>query len=244
MTYANINRVYTALQVLLNKQQLGFVSPSQYNTLARVAQDNIFDSKIDDLNGQVRNKIRHLETVSGDLQNRAEDDLAPLYVYNETQTASSGTNIFDYPSNSAYIKNITYKGYVVDRISPNKASYYINNKWTPPTDIYSIAIMGSNKIEIVGEDLTEGIKVSYYRRPRGSVSGVASVNYPTWAYTTVGENEVYSSANSYDFELPSHMEHELVMEIASLMGVNLRDAEVVQYAEGKIAKDKQQETPS
>jgi len=244
MTYANINRVYTALQVLLNKQQLGFVSPSQFNTLARVAQDIIFDSKIDDLNGQVRNKIRQLETVTGDLQNRAEEDISSLFEYNETQTASSGTNIFAYPSNVSYIKSITYKGNIVDRITPSKATYYVNNNWTPPTDSYSIAIMGSNQIEIIGEDLTEGIKMSYYRRPRGSVSGVASANYPTWAYTTVGENQVYSSANSYDFELPSHMEHELVMEIASLMGVNLRDAEVVQYAEGKIAKDKQQETPS
>ena len=80
-TYANINRVYSGVQTLLNKQQLGFVSPTQFNTLARVAQDNIFDAKIDELNNQVRNKIRNLETVNGDLQNRVEEDLAPLFVY-------------------------------------------------------------------------------------------------------------------------------------------------------------------
>lgn len=241
-TYANVNRVFVGVQTILNKQQLGFASPTQFNTLARIAQDNVFDGKIDELNNQVRNKIRNLETTRGSLQNRVEEDIAPLYVYNEAQTATSGTNVFDYPSNCAYIDLMTYNGFVVDRIPPSKASYYINSYYTPPTGEYSIALMGNNNIEVVGETMTGDLYISYYRRPRGSQNGVASVNYPTWAYTTVGENQVYNSSTSYDFELPSHLEHELTLEIVSLMGVNLRDAEVVQYAESKIGKDQQTET--
>lgn len=243
-TYANINRVFVGVQTILNKQQLGFASPSQFNTLARIAQDNIFDAKIDELNGQVRNKLRNLETAKGSLQSRVEDDLAPLFVYNEAQTATSGTNIFDYPSNCAHIQGMTYKGYNVDRISPTKASYYVNSYYTPPTGKYSVALMGSNKIEIVGETMSDDLYVSYYRRPRGSQNGLQSSSFPTWAYIVVGENQVYNSSASYDFELPTHLEHELTLEIVSLMGVNLRDTEVVQYAESKIAKDQQTETTS
>lgn len=242
-TYANINRVYTGVQTILNKQQLGFASVSQFNTIARIAQDTIFDKKIDALNSQVRNKIRNLDTTTRSLEQRAEEDLAPLFVYNETQSASSGTNIFDFPSNCAYVKEIAYNGNPVDVVTPTKAKYYTNSYYTPPTDEYCIAIMGSNKIEIIGDNLSSALTMSYYRRPRGSVSGAASSNYPTWGFVSVGENQVYNSATSTDFELPSFLEQEIIYEISSIMGMNLRDIEAVQYSQQKTAEDQQTETP-
>lgn len=241
-TYANTNRVYIGVQTILNKQQLGFASVSQYNIVSRIAQDTIFDKKIDALNSQVRNKIRNIDTVNRSLEQRAEEDLAPLFVYDEVQAVSSGTNIFDFPSNCAYIKEISYNGNVVDIITPSKAKYYTNSYYTPPTDEYCIAVMGSNQIEVIGDALSSDLTMSYYRRPRGSVSGAASSGYPTWGYVTVGENQNYNSAASIDFELPSHLEQELIYEIASIMGANLRDVEMIQYAEKKIADDEQTET--
>jgi hypothetical protein len=41
---------------------------------------------------------------------------------------------------------------------------------------------------------------------------------------------VYSAANSVDFEFPEHYFAELVVEIAKLIGVNLRDQDVYTYA--------------
>ena len=48
--------------------------------------------------------------------------------------------------------------------------------------------------------------------------------------TAVPGVEIYSPANSVDFELPKHYYVDLVVEIAKMIGVNLRDADVVNYA--------------
>ena len=39
--------------------------------------------------------------------------------------------------------------------------------------------------------------------------------------------------NSFDFELPRHYESELVIEIGEMIGVNLRDQFVTNYAQGE-----------
>jgi hypothetical protein len=41
---------------------------------------------------------------------------------------------------------------------------------------------------------------------------------------------MYDPSNSYDFELPDQYVPELVIEIAKMIGVNLRDSEVYAYA--------------
>lgn len=243
MTYANVNRVFTALQTILNKQQLGFVSPTQFNVLARVAQGNIFDEKIDQIiNGVVKTKMRNLTSVGDKTTHRAEDDLITLFVYNESLTPSGGTNNFAYPTSCHYVQGLRYQGNEVDRIPANKASYYVNSYYTPPTDVYPIAVIDRSKIEVIGTTLVDPLYIDYYKAPVGSKDGAPSLSYPTYAYTVIGENQVYNSAASYDFELPSHLEHEIVMEMASLLGINMRDGEVINYAENKMQKDQLNET--
>jgi hypothetical protein len=53
---------------------------------------------------------------------------------------------------------------------------------------------------------------------------------PKFGYTVVAGKEVYSAANSVDFELPEHYFAEIVVEIAKLIGVNLRDQDVYAYS--------------
>ena len=56
---------------------------------------------------------------------------------------------------------------------------------------------------------------------RTDVNGAASA--PPYAVDVVGGVETFNAANSYDFELPDHYLEDLVLEIAQLIGVNLRD---------------------
>ena len=61
---------------------------------------------------------------------------------------------------------------------------------------------------------------------------------PNFGYISAVQGvEIYSPSNSVDFELPEHYYTELVVEIAQMIGINLRDADVAQYA----AVEKQKE---
>ena len=103
-------------------------------------------------------------------------------------------------------------------VSPQDSSYFKNNRYTP-TATWAIAILGNNKIEIIPDTIDQDINITYYKLPMGSINGVSVAQTPSWGYTTVGEDLVYTSANSVDFELPKHMEQALTEEIMSLMGI-------------------------
>ena len=45
--------------------------------------------------------------------------------------------------------------------------------------------------------------------------------------------ETFNAVNSYDFELPDHYLEELVLEIAQMAGINLRDQLVSTLAQGE-----------
>ena len=50
------------------------------------------------------------------------------------------------------------------------------------------------------------------------------------------------TASDVDFELPEHYTSDLIYEIARMVGINLRDADVSNYASQEIAANKQAET--
>jgi hypothetical protein len=76
------------------------------------------------------------------------------------------------------------------------------------------------------------IILTYYKQPQGLVptTGAKTTAMPRFGYTVVAGKELYSATNSVDFELPEHYFADLVVEIAKLIGVNLRDTDVYAYA--------------
>jgi hypothetical protein len=81
-----------------------------------------------------------------------------------------------------------------------------------------------------------------YKRqvPQGVLpdTGAKTSLSPKFGYTSsVAGVEIYSSANSVDFELPEQYFTELVNEILTLAGVNLRDSDVYNYGSSETTKD-------
>ena len=53
---------------------------------------------------------------------------------------------------------------------------------------------------------------------------------------------LYHQIKLIDFELPEHYTADLIYEIAKMIGINLRDADVVAYANSEVTSRKQAET--
>jgi hypothetical protein len=51
---------------------------------------------------------------------------------------------------------------------------------------------------------------------------------PVWAFTIANNEQVYDSGNSVDFELPYQFKDDLIWNICSLLGVTVRQADLVQ----------------
>ncbi len=56
---ASVNRVYSALKDLVNKDQRGFVTPAVFNNFAQVAQMNIYNDMFDGFDKSKLTRLRN-----------------------------------------------------------------------------------------------------------------------------------------------------------------------------------------
>jgi hypothetical protein len=121
-----------------------------------------------------------------------------------------------------------------------KLQRILSNQLCKP-NIYSPIVFYGDNIEVYPKSgvLDEGtavdiesIDVSYYRIPRGKspTTGSPVLSNPRFGYTLTGTKEIYAAASSVDFELPDRYVPVLVLEIAKMIGVNLSDADIYNYA--------------
>ena len=99
-------------------------------------------------------------------------------------------------------------------------------------------------VALIEDDITvfptsvNRIQVRYYKQPEGisSTTGARTVSLPTFGFTVSNGKEAYNASTSVDFELPDHYTSELVFEIAKLIGINMRDANVYNYGNTESQK--------
>jgi hypothetical protein len=53
----SVERVYAIVRDICNKDQKGFVTPNVFNTLARVAQQNVYNEMFNELRGAVHQNL-------------------------------------------------------------------------------------------------------------------------------------------------------------------------------------------
>jgi hypothetical protein len=235
---ASVNRVYSALKDLVNKDQRGFVTPAVFNNFAQVAQMNIYNDLFAGLDGSKIVRLRNADPKSDkSTTKRLEEDLSTFI---KRSTISKSNGVFEKPVDMARAISATSFGSVLMNTSskinipiiydPIKIDYMLLSELSMPTERAPVAAM-LDDIEVYPTTINK-IILTYYKQPQGlnPSTGARTTAMPRFGYTIVAGKEIYSAANSVDFELPEQYFAELVVEIAKLIGVNLRDTDVYTYA--------------
>ena len=244
---ASVSAVYDTLKDLVNKDQNGFITPSIFNNFAQVAQVRIFNRFFDDLKDAKRlNKAGFNPGRDKSTFKRVEEDLA---VFARSEVVVKENNVFAKPANLSRLISATTDGSLLlgesTRTSiemcydEDKIEKILISDISRPTAEFPVALV-SQAIEVFPESINR-IRLRYYKFPESTdFQGNPSVNPPSYAITTVAGVETFSAANSYDFELPDHYLESLVIEIAQLAGVNLRDQFVSQFTQNEQGERKQE----
>lgn len=235
---ASVNRVYSALKDLVNKDQRGFVTPAVFNNFAQVAQMNIYNDLFGNLDRSKIVRLRNADPKSDkSTTKRIEEDLS---VFIKRATISQANGVFDKPTDLARVISATSFGSILMNTStkvsipvvydPIKLDYILRSELSVPTEAAPVAAIFDD-IEVYPTTIKK-IILTYYKQPQGlnPSTGAKTTTMPRFGYTVVAGKEIYSAANSVDFELPEHYFADLVVEIAKLIGVNLRDTDVYAYA--------------
>jgi hypothetical protein len=248
--------VYNALKDLVNKEQKGFINSAVFNSLADIAQRQIFNEMMTELV-----EGRKLAKASVDVGNRLSyrerkiEDLSPFIVIDRALT-SQGNNQYSKPGNLYKIISIRNgaatpvdqdppinTGNENDVIGEYELLYDAsilesvrNSRLSGPTRNFPVALI-ADKIYVFPSD-TDDILITYYRQP-GSITFANTTEdfSPVYASSIVNGIEIPDIFNTLNFMLPEHYVPELVSVMAEMVGVHLRDSDVYNYAQAKTAAE-------
>ncbi len=248
---ASVKVVYETLKDLVNKDQQGFVTPDEFNRFAQVAQLRIFNRLFDTLKdgsrleragfGQGRDKSKFKQV---------NEDLAVFAKTKKDATKTGG--VFLRPDDFSRLISISTKGgALLGRITrtpiqicydEEKIERILSSTLNAPTVSYPVALV-SGDIEVFPESIS-AIQLRYYKIPQSFLTDgtTRSASPPTYGTASGSTIDSFDSDASRDFELPEHYTMDLVREIGSLAGLNLRDQEVQVYQEKEQLERKSEQT--
>lgn len=228
----NINTVYLRVLAIANKEQRGYITPQEFNTLANQAQLDIFEQYFYDLNQFLR--LPGNDTIHSDAVDMLEEKIGIFEVYDAPITSSdtlSEQNVHKLGAvyNSTIINGVQTK-VEAEKLNPNELRYYLNSPLTAPTVKRPVFIVQTDLITVLPAE-ADSLSMNYIKKP-------ADVY---WGYVMINDEALYNPATSINFELHASEETELVLKILTLAGVTIRDPQLYQIAAAEDAKNIQQE---
>ena len=232
----NINTVYTTVLYILNKEQRGYVTPAEFNSLATLVQDEIFESYFPDGN-QVNRQNQNNTQNDTEFFNMFKDISYKLYPFERTApfTYNAGAGIlgWEYTGAGTIFKlgeiistyNTTNPQYdsITELASQSDFSKITRSTLTAPTMQYPLCTTGT------GPNDSVLIKVS----PQPNLLNVNALFTPVapeWKFT-VGSLGQYIYANtSVNFELDVSEQTNLIIGILKYCGLIINDPTIIQSA--------------
>ena len=251
-----INSVRNTVLAILNKNNYGYLSPSDFNLYSKQAQLDIFRDNFSQYNDAVnKENLRKSGVDFADTKVKTELDIENFLVKTDLSTINFG-NRFPLPSlsttNTEWFrieKILCYNSVPPNRVLRNKAEKVSVGKitelllspLTAPSLLFPVYTVDGNFISVYPINqfvlpFKTDIECHYIRMPKD----------PKWTYVSLsgGEPMFDQTQSDYqDFELGPDDETMLVVKILQYAGVEIRETEV--YAIGKkeqLEKQNQQVT--
>jgi hypothetical protein len=242
-----IDSVRNTVLAIMNKNNYGYMTPSDFNLYAKLAQIDVFRSLFSSYNTAINMENVRKSGVgyadsSFDVQTMIEkflvvEDLLPGNV------PPSFSLVTEYPlyriedvicfTTGDELTPKIYNG-TAERVSPIKARQLNASLLTKPSKEFPVYTIIGDSLFVYPSFFVEtgGVEVAYTRFPA----------VPKWTYTQVSPNVfVFNQSKSdyQDFELGEEYEDELVVKILQYAGISIRDAEVYAFSKQEQIKTEQ-----
>lgn len=224
--------IYELVKLIANKDFDGnIVTPERFNQLIKVVNIELFRNKYGLPEEFQPGRPIPLEHVDVSLKNT--DDLKRFRVSLVNTPVTSG--LLPYPSNYAHRDTIVYNFAkninLVDTVLPREVEILREgqmaerrgNYTKQPTTQNPCGVVRVDGIHIYPTTIT-AVDFYYFRWP---------VN-PEFIYTQGDGYITYDSSSSVEFEWGVDEQYTLTKMILSLVGINLREADLINYAETKL----------
>ena len=230
-----IDLVYQTLLTIINKDNQGYISPTEFNILANNVQNEIVRGYFEDINKNKNKENRGLTNKGyGNLDFNVRQRLQQFAVLPTALQVVTGTCTL--PEDLYFIEDDgvttgitqTHPNVVVEEVERGKINF-MKSSLSKPTALYPIYERYASTLRVFPTSINE-VQVSYLRKPK----------FPNWTYFMLPNGQpAYNPSDSsfQDFELHESEFSNVVLKLLVYFGINLRESDVVQI--GELLKDKQ-----
>ena len=229
-----IDSVRQTVLSILNKNNYGYISPSDFNLYAKQAQLEVFESYFTGLNQAINaENARMSGTEYADMSKGISEAINVFSVTNPlTQSPNPATpNVFFTPSltttgDDYYLLNKVLAGGIeAEPVSHSKITMLNASLLTAPSTQFPAYTLQADSITVFPATFNQpgDVNAQYIRYPFD----------PKWTYVSlVGGEPVFdqSQPDYQDFELPIEDEPRLVYRILQMAGMSIREGDVYQFA--------------
>lgn len=229
-----IDLIYQIVKTILNKELRGNITPDEFNKIAKIVQDEIFEEYFGDLNIQQNRQNRGLTNKGfANLTQLIRQKIERFHAQ-ATLTYDGGNTWFELPSNLYFINDngLIYVNNVIEE--SQGADYgYMNTSIAAPSVTFPVYELFGDTVRIYPAEIVASVTCRYIRKPLD----------PKWTYTSVGSVELFDDTigDFQDLEIHSSELPNITIKMLSYLGINIRESDVVQYAEALKQKEEVKE---
>ena len=240
----NVNAVYKTVLLILNKEQRGYMTPEEFNSIGTQVQLEIFEKYFEDLNQQIR--IPQTDTDYADRVVNLDEKIAIFKTSGDAQYVPNAispywdlpsTNLFNVPTQFYRLGTVLYNNEIELQRVDRKEFYHIDRSLlTKPTTAYPVYLYESNYLYIKPTSIIApgAIQVDYIRRPINPVWGFDVGTLGQYIYNNNIFNSVISPTGSQDFEIRVSEQTELILKVLLYAGIVIRDPNIIQAAAAQV----------
>tara|TARA_R110000796_G_scaffold80932_3_gene178756 strand:+ start:885 stop:1574 length:690 start_codon:yes stop_codon:yes gene_type:complete len=215
-----INSVRNTVLAVANKQNFGYITPSDFNLYAKQAQLDLFEDYFYSYSQQLyKQNARRSGSGYSDLLKGLEEVIDTFSTIATPDDTSAP--VFPLPADYYLINVVRYGTREVERVSNNKILQLTSSNLTAPNVTFPAYVLNGNDITVY-PDTIPSVILQYVRSPLA----------PKWTYASLagGEPVFDQSASDYqDFELPESDAPSLVAKILQYAGISIREKDVYQF---------------
>ena len=246
-----INSVRNTVLAILNKNNYGYISPSDFNLFAKQAQLEIFEEYFSEYNDAINKENARVSGTDYANVRKALEEAIEIFAMTSTLTQ------FAAASNKFYLPSVTTTGFdyfminkilcydasgatrvfkgEADKVTHGKITMLINSNLTAPTETYPAYTQEGSVLTVYPStiNLANEVDASYFRYPKD----------PKWTFTTLTNGEPVFNQSAglgyQDFEIPIEDEIKVVVKILQYAGMSIREIEAVQFGGAEEQKQSQ-----
>lgn len=233
----NVNTVYQTVLLILNKEQRGYMTPTEFNSISTQVQLEVFEKYFEDMNQQIR--VPQTDTDYADRVENIDEKIAIFKTFgNANYVPSVATGAyFTLPTTDTYGTTVSFyrlgsvvynSDTLVQRLDRTDFYRAEKSRLTKPTTSLPAYLYENQKIFIKPTTIQSGVQVDYVRKPSDIVWGFTVGNLGQYSY---------QSSASTQFELHESEQTDVILNILIYAGIIIRDPSIIQAAMKQVQDD-------